>query len=107
MAEHTLIPTPNRQPRLVLIAHDHYKPKMLEWAKHNLERLKEFDLFATGTTGSLIENNLGVRIHKFKSGPLGGDQQIGAKLAEGELDMIVFFWDPLSPQPHAEPAFDA
>ncbi|MBC7398097.1 MAG: methylglyoxal synthase, partial [Bdellovibrionales bacterium] len=74
---------------LVLIAHDNLKPSMMEWAKTNSEKLKEFDLFATGTTGTLIEQVIGQPIVKFKSGPLGGDQQIGAKIAEGGLDMVV------------------
>jgi methylglyoxal synthase len=86
--------------KLVLIAHDNLKPSMVEWARANLEKLKTFDLFATGTTGSRLEAELQLPITKFKSGPLGGDQQIGAKIAEGAIDFVVFFWDPLAPHPH-------
>jgi len=85
---------------LVLIAHDNLKPAMTEWTKRHLDQLKQFNLFATGTTGNLIESATHLPITKFKSGPLGGDQQIGAKIAEGGLDLVIFFWDPLAPHPH-------
>jgi methylglyoxal synthase len=88
------------QKKLVLIAHDNLKASMVEWAKTNVERLKKYKLFATGTTGARIEAELGLSITKFKSGPWGGDQQIGAKIAEGEVDLVVFFWDPLAPHSH-------
>ena len=86
--------------RIALIAHDNKKQTLLEWASWNKAFLTEHDLFATGTTGKLLEELLGTPIHKFQSGPLGGDQQIGAKIAEGEIDFMIFFWDPLTEQPH-------
>jgi len=85
---------------IALVAHDNMKDEMLAWAKHNRDLLAEFELYATGTTGGLLEKALELPIHRMQSGPLGGDQQIGARIASGEIDMIVFFWDPLSPQPH-------
>ena len=86
--------------RIALIAHDNLKPSMVEWAKQHRDRLVRHDLMATGTTGALLEQALGIPIHKFKSGPLGGDQQIGARICEGAVDLLVFFWDPLAPHPH-------
>jgi methylglyoxal synthase len=72
----------------------------MEWAKYNAAILAEHELYATGTTGALLEKELDLPVHKLQSGPLGGDQQIGAKIAEGVIDFLVFFWDPLEPQPH-------
>ena len=89
-----------KRKNLVLIAHDNLKPSIIEWAKANRERLSGYHLFATGTTGSLIESALQLPVTKFKSGPLGGDQQIGARIAEGGLDAVIFFWDPMAPHPH-------
>lgn len=86
--------------KIALVAHDNMKPDLLEWAKWNKDLLVEHELYATGTTGKLLEEVLGTDVHKFQSGPLGGDQQVGAKIAEGEIDFMIFFWDPLSPQPH-------
>jgi methylglyoxal synthase len=86
--------------RIVLIAHDERKPEMLEWARENRDQLARHELFATGTTGRLLEAELGLPITRFLSGPLGGDQQVGAGIAEGRIDMVVFFWDPLETQPH-------
>jgi methylglyoxal synthase len=88
------------QKNLILIAHDNLKPLMVEWGRANRDKLKQFKLFATGTTGALMEKELGLEIFKFKSGPLGGDQQIGAKIVEGSVDMVIFFWDPMAPHPH-------
>jgi methylglyoxal synthase len=86
--------------RIALVAHDNKKQDLLEWAKWNKELLIEHELYATGTTGKLLEEVLGTTVHKFQSGPLGGDQQVGAKIAEGAIDFMIFFWDPLSQQPH-------
>jgi methylglyoxal synthase len=86
--------------RIALIAHDNKKEDMLEWAKYNLGTLKQHELYATGTTGRLIEKELGLKITVLESGSLGGDQQIGARIAEGEIDFLIFFWDPLAPLPH-------
>ena len=89
----------NKQ-RIALVAHDNKKHDLLEWARFNRHMLIQHELYATGTTGKLLEQELGVEIHKLQSGPLGGDQQIGAKISEQELDLLIFFWDPLTQQPH-------
>lgn len=86
--------------RIALVAHDNKKRDLLEWAKFNRGLLVEHELYATGTTGTVLEESLGVEIMKLQSGPLGGDQQIGAKIADGQIDFVIFFWDPLEPQPH-------
>lgn len=85
---------------IALIAHDNYKTRLVDWVKKNFDKLKDHNLHATGTTGARIEAEVNAPIHKFKSGPLGGDQQIGAGIAEGKVDVVIFFWDPLSPHPH-------
>ena len=92
-------PAPARR-RIALIAHDNKKRDMLEWAEYNLDLLQGHDLFATATTGQLLADQLGLPITCFRSGPYGGDQQIGARIAEGEIDVLVFLWDPLEPHPH-------
>jgi methylglyoxal synthase len=86
--------------RIALIAHDNRKMDMLDWARFNRGTLSRHELFATGTTGGTIAAELGLPVHRFLSGPLGGDQQIGAAIAEGRIDFVVFFWDPLEPHPH-------
>jgi methylglyoxal synthase len=86
--------------RIGLVAHDNKKPDLIEWAIFNKRLLEAHDLVATGTTGTLLEDELGVGIMKLQSGPLGGDQQLGAMIAQGEIDFLIFFWDPLEPQPH-------
>ena len=86
--------------RIALVAHDNKKRDLQEWALYNKGTLIQHDLCATGTTGTLLEKALGIPVEKLQSGPLGGDQQIGAKIAEGLVDFIIFFWDPLEPQPH-------
>jgi len=97
--EYNIIPIHEKK-CIALVAHDNKKHDLLEWAKWNKALLIEHELFATGTTGKLLEEVLGVPVNRFQSGPLGGDQQIGAKIAEGAIDFMIFFWDPLSPQPH-------
>ena len=92
--------TLGRARRIALVAHDNKKHELLEWARFNRELLAEHELYATGTTGHLLEQNLGLDVFKFQSGPLGGDQQIGARITEGEVDCLIFFWDPLAPHPH-------
>jgi methylglyoxal synthase len=86
--------------RIALIAHDNRKLDMLDWSRFNRETLARHELYATGTTGGLVEEELGLPVRRFLSGPLGGDQQVGAGIAEGRLDVVIFFWDPLQPQPH-------
>ncbi len=86
--------------RIALVAHDNKKKDLLEWAHFNRATLSRHHLFGTGTTGGLLERELDLPITQFKSGPLGGDQQIGAKICEGEIDFLIFFWDPLEQQPH-------
>ena len=88
------------QKKIVLVAHDEKKQDLLEWARFNKELLRQHELYATGTTGKLLEQELGIAIHKLQSGPLGGDQQVGAMIAGGEMDVLIFFWDPLTSQPH-------
>ena len=86
--------------RIALIAHDNRKADLLDWARFNRGTLAGHELFATGTTGSLMSESLGLRVERYLSGPLGGDQQVGAGIAEGRLDLVIFFWDPLQSQAH-------
>jgi methylglyoxal synthase len=86
--------------RIALVAHDGRKDDLVEWAKHNRDELSRHQLYGTGGTGALISKETGLKVNRFMSGPLGGDQQIGAAIATRDLDMLVFFWDPLEPQPH-------
>jgi methylglyoxal synthase len=96
--------------RIALVAHDHMKRDLAEWVQYNWKTLLKHKLVCTGTTGKMVEETIatkaggsspaGLDIHRLKSGPLGGDQQLGALIAEGQIDAVIFFWDPMSPQPH-------
>lgn len=92
--------TMGKKKRIGLVAHDHRKQDLLEWADYNRSILERHDLFGTGTTGGLIAEKLQLPVHRFKSGPIGGDLQIGAAITETRLDILIFFWDPLQAQPH-------
>ena len=98
--EETQTITMDSAKRIALVAHDHCKEALLEWARFNRELLSRHKLFGTGTTGKLVAEQLGLEVQRLLSGPLGGDQQIGALIAGAELDLLVFFWDPLEPLPH-------
>jgi methylglyoxal synthase len=86
--------------KIALVAHDNKKDDLLSWARFNRDMLNEHELFATGTTGRMLEEELQLKVTRLESGPLGGDMQIGSKITEGQVDYLVFFWDPLEPLPH-------
>jgi methylglyoxal synthase len=86
--------------KIALVAHDHKKRDLLEWARYNRALLESHSVFATGTTGITLERELGFPVNRLQSGPLGGDQQIGAKIVDNDVDFLIFFWDPLEPVPH-------
>lgn len=98
IVDHTVTMKPKK--RIALVAHDYRKEDLLDWAEYNKDKLKKHELFGTGTTGGIIARQLGLDVHRFMSGPLGGDLQIGAAIAETKIDILIFFWDPLQPQPH-------
>ena len=89
-----------KKKRIALVAHDQRKEDLLSWVKYNAEVLSQHELYATGTTGKIIATRCSLDIQRLKSGPLGGDQQLGAMIANGELDVLIFLWDPMTPQPH-------
>ena len=89
-----------RRKRIALVAHDHKKQDMLDWARFNRALLAKHDICATGTTGRILASELGMTVTRYQSGPLGGDMQVGSRIADGEVDILIFFWDPLEPQPH-------
>lgn len=92
--------TMGKKKRIALIAHDNRKGDLLDWARYNKGTLINHELYATGTTGKILKEYLGLNIIRMQSGPLGGDQQIGSKISLGEIDCMIFFWDPLEAQPH-------
>jgi methylglyoxal synthase len=98
MAHRRIVMKPDK--KIALVAHDNKKRDLLEWAKYNRDLLAHHLVYATGTTGTLLERELGFKIHRLQSGPLGGDLQVGAKIADNEIDFLIFFWDPLEPMPH-------
>lgn len=85
---------------VALVAHDNKKKDLISWCTHNNKLLQDYKLVATGTTGKLLQQEVGLEIQRLQSGPLGGDMQLGAMIAEREVDFLVFFWDPLEAQPH-------
>ena len=97
--EHNTFPM-KRQKRIALLAHDNTKTDLVQWARDNKERLAHHELFATGSTGEALEDELGVEVRKLLSGPLGGDLQIGGKISEGDIDFLIFFLDPLTALSH-------
>jgi methylglyoxal synthase len=86
--------------KIALVAHDNCKKDMLEWVRFNVGTLRKHELFATGTTGKLLADETGLAVTCFRSGPLGGDMQLGAAISEGQLDVLIFFWDPMMSHPH-------
>jgi methylglyoxal synthase len=98
MPQRKILMSPDK--KIALVAHDNKKRDLLEWAKFNRDLLSHHVVYATGTTGQVLEQQLGIKIQRLQSGPLGGDQQIGAKIVEQEIDFLIFFWDPLEPVPH-------
>jgi len=98
MAHKKIMMKPDK--KIALVAHDNMKDDLIAWAKYNRVLLAHHKLFATGTTGRILEKELGFKVETLQSGPLGGDQQVGAKIADSEIDFLIFFWDPLEPQPH-------
>ncbi len=98
MEQRELLIPPDK--KIALVAHDNKKSDLLEWAKFNRVLLAHHKIYATGTTGALLEKELGLKINQLQSGPLGGDQQIGARIAENKINFLIFFWDALEPMPH-------
>jgi methylglyoxal synthase len=98
MLQNKIIMEPDK--KIALVAHDNKKRDLVEWAKFNRDLLAHHEVYATGTTGDILESVLDFKIHRLQSGPLGGDQQIGAKIVDNEIDFLIFFWDPLEPMPH-------
>ena len=94
----TIEMAPNK--KIALVAHDNKKRDLIEWAKFNRDLHAHHNVYATGTTGAVLEKELKFPIKRLESGPLGGDQQIGSKIVEGDIDFLIFFWDPLEPVPH-------
>ncbi len=97
----TEVPLVSKKHKVIaLVAHDNMKDELLEWTDAHKEELSKHTLIGTGTTGRLVNERTGLAVERLRSGPLGGDQQIGARISEGDVDVLLFFWDPLEPQPH-------
>jgi methylglyoxal synthase len=95
-----MVRTLNKSKRIALVAHDNKKKDLVEWCVYNKKVLAGHKLIATGTTGKLLSEKLDTKVRRLLSGPLGGDQQIGSMIAEGKVDILIFFWDPMEAQPH-------
>ena len=91
---------PEKRKTIALIAHDNKKAELVEWAMFRKSELEKYDLCGTGTTAGLVSRATGLTVTGYRSGPLGGDMQLGSRITEGEIDLMVFFWDPLTQQPH-------
>ncbi len=89
-----------KKKHIALVAHDHCKNILMKWVDKNMAELAQHTLYATGTTGNLVQRNTGIEVKSMLSGPMGGDQQVGAMIAEGKIDMLIFLWDPLNAVPH-------
>lgn len=96
---HETVTMPERK-NIALVAHDNKKHDLLEWARYNRPTLANHHLYATGTTGRLLQEEAGVKVHRLQSGPLGGDQQLGVRISRQKIDLLIFFWDPLESMPH-------
>jgi len=92
--------TSSAKKNIALVAHDNLKTTLTQWCEQHREALSAHHLFATGTSGTYVEKTAGLSVTKLISGPLGGDQQIGSRISEGQIDLLIFFWDPFEPMPH-------
>ena len=99
-SSHRMGPPMGVRKRIAVVAHDHKKDDLLDWVGYHRDTLAQHDIVATGTTGRLLQETLEIEVTRLQSGPLGGDQQLGARIAEGDVDVLIFFWDPLESQPH-------